>query len=108
MMNRDQFDAYGAAERKTDDLLCAWRSSLFEANKMCAEVGVSFSSRAKIGLLCSRVLALVLQDVKESQYKQQDPRDDVQIINHVAQVIDEVEKGMEKENDQDDFDTYFY
>jgi hypothetical protein len=109
MMNRDQLGAYGAAERKTDELLVARRNSLFEANKMCHEVGVSFSSRAKIGLLCSRVLALVLQDVQECTYKQQEPRTEEKILSHIASVIEEVEADMEKKHrEDDDFDTYSY
>lgn len=108
-MDRNRLDAYGVAQRKTEDTLRGWRSSVLAAQKMCTAEGIVFSSRANIVLLCSKVLALVLQDVQECQYKQLEPRDDDQIIKQIAQVIEEVERDMEKDSlNDDDFDTYFY
>ncbi len=108
-MNRERLDAYGEAQKRTEEILRGWRSSLLAAQKMCAAEGIAFSSRAKITLLCSKVLALVLQDVQECQYKQLEPRDDDQIIKQIAQVIEEVENDIEKDTlHDDDFDTYLY
>ncbi len=108
-MDRNRFDAYGEAQRKTEETLRGWRSSLLAAQKMCTTEGIAFSSRAKITLLCSKVLALVLQDVQECQYRQQEPRDDDQIIKQIVLVIEEVERDMEKDSlHDDDFDTYLY
>ncbi len=108
-MDRNRFDAYGEAQKRTEEILRGWRSSLLTAQKMCTEEGISFSSKTKITYLCSRVLAIVLQDVQECQYKQLEPRDDDQIIKQIAQVIEEVENDIEKDTlHDDDFDTYLY